>query len=84
MLKGKLSGQMKPDKIVPFKFGKEEAEKKFLEFTNLPIKEVASRCGFKTAQHFSRKFEDAVGTTPGNFRSESIESRKRTFCRPEV
>lgn len=33
MLKRKLSGQMKPDKIVPFKFGKEEAEKKFLEFT---------------------------------------------------
>ncbi len=32
VLKGKLSGQMKPDKIVPFKFGKEEAEKKFLEF----------------------------------------------------
>ncbi|MBQ9692735.1 MAG: TFIIB-type zinc ribbon-containing protein [Clostridia bacterium] len=34
VLKGKLSGQMKPDKIVPFKFGKEEAEKKFFEFAS--------------------------------------------------
>ena len=32
ILKGKLSGQMKPDKIVPFKYGKEEAANKFLEF----------------------------------------------------
>ncbi len=32
ILKGKLSGQMKPDKVIPFKYGKEEAENKFLEF----------------------------------------------------
>ncbi len=32
MLKGRLSGQMKPDKIIPFKYGKEEAQKKFFEF----------------------------------------------------
>ncbi len=30
--KGKLSGQMMPDKIVPFKYGKDEAMKKFREF----------------------------------------------------
>lgn len=58
--------------------------KKFLEFTNLPIKEVASRCGFKTVPHFSRKFENAVGSTPGNFRSAAVESRKKSFYRPEV
>ena len=33
ILKGKLSGQMKPDRIIPFKYGKEEAENRFLEFT---------------------------------------------------
>ena len=33
ILKGKLSGQMKPDRIIPFKYGKAEAENKFLEFT---------------------------------------------------
>lgn len=32
ILKGKLSGQMKPDRIIPFLYGKEEAENKFLEF----------------------------------------------------
>lgn len=33
IFKGKLSGQMKPDKIIPFKYGKEEAENRFLSFT---------------------------------------------------
>ena len=32
VLKGKLSGQMMPDRIIPFKYGKEEAENKFIEF----------------------------------------------------
>ncbi len=32
VLKGKLSGQMRPDKIIPFKYGKEEAENKFFQF----------------------------------------------------
>ena len=35
--------------------------KKFLEFTSLPIKDIALRCGFKTTQHFSRKFEENFG-----------------------
>lgn len=53
--------------------------KKFLEFTNLPIKEIASRCGFKTVQHFSRKFEETVGCNPSKFRSGSVATRKKTF-----
>ena len=53
--------------------------KKFLEFTDLPIKDIASRCGFKTAQHFSRKFEEAVGVSPSIFRAEAVAGRKRTF-----
>ena len=53
--------------------------KKFLEFTSLPIKEIASRCGFKTVQHFCRKFEETVGKNPGNFRSEAVEARKKNF-----
>lgn len=32
MLKGRLSGQMRPDKVIPFKFGKEEAVRKFLQY----------------------------------------------------
>lgn len=32
VLVGKLSGQMRPQRIVPFQYDKQEAEKKFLEF----------------------------------------------------
>lgn len=32
LLSGKLSGQMRPDKVIPFKYNKAEAERKFLEF----------------------------------------------------
>jgi AraC family L-rhamnose operon regulatory protein RhaS len=53
--------------------------KKFLEFTNLPIKDVAARCGFKTTQHFSRKFEETVGANPSVFRSAAVASRKKAF-----
>lgn len=33
VLAGKLSGQMRPHKVIPFAFGKADAEKKFLEYT---------------------------------------------------
>ena len=32
VLSGKLSGQMRPDKVIPFQYDKQEAERKFLEF----------------------------------------------------
>lgn len=32
VLSGKLSGQMRPDKVIPFKYDKAEAENKFLQF----------------------------------------------------
>jgi len=53
--------------------------KKFLEFTSLPIKDIASRCGFKTTQHFSRKFEECLGCSPSTFRTVSVTNRKSTF-----
>jgi AraC family transcriptional regulator of arabinose operon len=53
--------------------------KKFLEFTNLPIKDVAARCGFKTTQHFSRKFEETVGVNPTAFRIAEVSRRKKSF-----
>ena len=53
--------------------------KKFLEFTNLPIKEIASRCGFKTPQHFSRKFEEFMKCNPTVFRIEALTKRKKSF-----
>lgn len=53
--------------------------RKFLEFTDLPIKDIATRCGFKTVQHFSRKFEERVGTNPSTFRTAAVAKRKKTL-----
>ncbi len=53
--------------------------KKLLEFTNLPVKEIADRCGFKTIQHFSRKFEERIGVSPAIFRSQAFARRKASF-----
>ena len=53
--------------------------KKFLEFTNLPIKDIALRCGFKTTQHFSRRFEERFGSNPTSFRADAVANRKKSF-----
>jgi len=53
--------------------------KKFIEFTNLPIKDIVSRCGFKTAQHFTRKFEEQFGNNPTTFRTAAVAKRKKDF-----
>ncbi len=53
--------------------------KKHLEFTNLPLGDISARCGFKTVQHFSRKFKAAIGQAPGEFRESAIARRKAAF-----
>ena len=53
--------------------------KKHLEFTNLPVKYICIRCGFKTVQHFSRKFEEYTNNTPTAFRNLAIARRKADF-----
>ncbi len=53
--------------------------KKHLEFTNLPIKDISALCGFKTIQHFSRKFEELTKSTPTAFRDASVARRKEDF-----
>ena len=58
--------------------------KKFLEFTNLPLKEVAARCGFKTTEHFNRRFKKEFGTTPGSFRTDAVDKRKASFRYPST
>ncbi len=49
--------------------------KKQLEFTALSVGEIAMRCGFKTVQHFRRKFEEATGYTPVAFREVRFRRR---------
>lgn len=50
--------------------------KKHLAFTELPLKDIALRCGFKTAQHFTRRFENATGFSPAEFRKAAVKKRK--------
>ena len=53
--------------------------KKHLEFTSLPVKDIYMRCGFKTIQHFSRKFEAYTHNTPTAFRDLAVAGRKAAF-----
>lgn len=53
--------------------------KKHLEFTSLPVKDISMRCGFKTIQHFSRKFEAYTNNTPTAFRDMAVAGRKAAF-----
>lgn len=50
--------------------------KKQLAFTEVPIKDIAHRSGFKTVQHFSRVFKECTGTTPAEFRKTAVQNRK--------
>lgn len=54
------------------------AEKQ-LEFTSVPIKDIANMTGFKTVQHFSRVFKSHTGTTPAEFRKNTVQKRKDDF-----
>lgn len=51
--------------------------KKHLGFTEVPIKDIAARCGFTTVQHFSRVFKEQTDKTPAQYRKEAVEARKR-------
>jgi transcriptional regulator GlxA family with amidase domain len=51
--------------------------KKHLAFTEVPVKEISVRCGFKTVQHFSRIFVERTGLSPIQFRKHSVDERKK-------
>ena len=38
--------------------------------TNLPVADIAIRCGFSSASHFSTFFRKAFGTTPSRYRTD--------------
>ncbi|MEM7557673.1 MAG: helix-turn-helix domain-containing protein [Planctomycetota bacterium] len=40
----------------------------FLETTDLPMSQIANRCGFYDQSHFSRQFKSSTGLTPLNYR----------------
>ncbi|MGN1083190.1 MAG: helix-turn-helix transcriptional regulator [Candidatus Avispirillum sp.] len=48
-------------------------------FTNIPFKDIATRCGFKTVQHFSRIFKEKTGLPPASYRVASRDGRDAEF-----
>ncbi|MEP6565571.1 MAG: helix-turn-helix domain-containing protein, partial [Mesorhizobium sp.] len=50
--------------------------KSLLEASDLQIGEIAFRCGFGNAGHFSRVFRQHTGITPTNLRHPSRLSRE--------
>ena len=51
--------------------------KKQLEFTDIPLKDVARQCGFSTTEHFSRVFSSVTGKPPAAYRKKAVENRKQ-------
>ncbi len=47
---------------------------RLLTSTSLSIQEIAGRCGFPNANHFSRVFKEVTGTTPRAYRN--LKNRK--------
>ena len=52
-----------------------EAAADFLARTGVPVGEIAERCGFANAFHFSRRFRQAYGRSP-------LAWRKKMWCGP--
>ena len=52
--------------------------KYFLEYTDWPISEVASRVGYADPFNFSNRFKKSVGTSPSHYRQESLEKNNTT------
>lgn len=57
--------------------------KKHLAFTDVPIKEIARRCGFKTVQHFGRIFREQEGITPAAYRVRAVQRRREGLQKEE-
>jgi len=53
--------------------------KKHLAFTEMPIKDISTRCGFKTVQHFSRIFKEQTNQTPAEYRKNAVSERKKAL-----
>ncbi len=44
--------------------------------TNLPLKQIAARAGFKSVQHMTKRFREAVGCPPAQYRRSVARYRK--------
>ncbi len=58
-------------------FYRVQVAKKQLEFTDIPVKDVAFRTGFKRVSHFTRCFKEIIGTSPAEFRKLAVAKRRQ-------
>lgn len=49
-----------------------ERGKEFLGTTDLPIKQIAARCGFRCVQHFTQAFRQGAGQPPAAYRKQTL------------
>ena len=50
--------------------------------TDLPLKEISDRLGYRRSEHFSRAFQRVQGLSPSAFRAGKAECREMAgFCR---
>ena len=47
-----------------------EQAKRLMADADVPLVEIAARCGFAHQSHFTSRFRDLVGTTPARWRRE--------------
>ena len=49
-----------------------EQARQLLQNTDLPVKEIGTRCGFNSVQNFNRVFKKYTGVTPGQYREGNV------------
>ena len=50
-----------------------EQAKQYLEYSYLPLKQIATECGFDNARYFNTSFKKYVSITPGQYRKKYLE-----------
>jgi transcriptional regulator GlxA family with amidase domain len=54
-----------------------ERAKQLLTTTDLPVAQIAERCGFQSNERLTVNFREAVGVPPATFRNDSRAGRSR-------
>lgn len=52
-----------------------EISLQILSFTNIPIDEIAEKCGFSSQSYFCKVFKDRIGVLPSKYRKQQIQRR---------
>lgn len=56
-----------------------EYAKFLLVTTDIPVRQIAEMCGYKSDIHFMRQFKSRTGVTPSGFRAENITAAKQNI-----